>query len=62
MWTPFNSYNDIDVLLNNRRNDFYVHNISLYEENCNYQSFDLDTLKAKWMQCETWIYIRYKNS
>ena len=45
--SPFNSYNDTDVILNDRRNDFYVHNITLCEENCNYQSFDLETLKAK---------------
>ena len=48
--SPYNSYNDTDVILNDRRNDYYIPNISLCEENCEYQDFNVETLKAN-CQC-----------
>jgi hypothetical protein len=43
----FNSYNDTDVILNDRKNDFYISNITLCEENCKYEEFLIEPLKAK---------------
>ena len=45
--SPFNSYNDTDVILNDRKNDFYISNITLCEENCKYEEFLIEPLKAK---------------
>jgi hypothetical protein len=45
--SPFNSFNDTDVLLKDRKNDFYIQNITLCEENCEYEDFNLESLKAK---------------
>ena len=46
----FNSYNDTDVILNDRREDFYNPNITLCEENCIYKGFNEETLKVN-CQC-----------
>ena len=46
----FNSYNDTDVILNDRRNDFYNPNITLCEENCIYKGFNEENLKVN-CQC-----------
>ena len=46
----FNSYNDTDVILNDRRKDFYNPNITLCEENCIYKGFNEENLKAN-CQC-----------
>ena len=45
--SPYNSYNDTDVILNDRKNDFYISNITLCEENCKYEEFLIEPLKAK---------------
>ena len=45
--SPYNSYNNTDVLLNDRRNDFYIHNITLCEENCEYEDINIESLKVK---------------
>ena len=45
--SAYNSYNNTDVILRDRKNDFYIPNISLCEENCNYEKFYVDSLKAK---------------
>ena len=44
--SPYNSLNNTDVILNDRKNDYYISNISLCEENCEYEDFNTDTLKA----------------
>ena len=49
--STFNSFNDTDVLLKDRKNDFYIQNITLCEENCEYEDFNLESLKAK-CQCD----------
>ena len=49
--STFNSFNYTDVLLKDRKNYFYIQNISLCEENCEYKDFNLDSLKAK-CQCD----------
>ena len=46
----FNSYNDTDVILNDRRKDFYNPNITLCEENCIYKGFNEEILKVN-CQC-----------
>ena len=48
--SPFNSFNDTDVILNDRRNDFYIPNISFCEDTCQYQDFNVESKKAK-CQC-----------
>ena len=45
--SSYNSYNDTDVILNDRKNDFYIPNISLCEENCEYEEFYVESIKAK---------------
>ena len=45
--SSYNSYNDTDVILNDRRNDFYIPNITLCEENCQYEQFLIEPSKAK---------------
>ena len=45
--SPFNSFNETDVILNDRKNDYYIPNISLCEDNCEFEDFYLETLKAK---------------
>ena len=49
--TPFTSFNNTDVLLNDRKSDFYISNITLCEDNCQYKEFDIKTLKAN-CKCE----------
>ena len=44
--TPFNSFNNTDVILKDRKTDFYISKISFCEDACEYESFDLDILKA----------------
>ena len=48
--STFNSHNNTDVILNDRRKDFYIPNITLCEDNCQYDGFDIDSLKVK-CQC-----------
>ena len=45
--STFNSENDTDVILSDRKKDFYNPNITLCEENCQYDGFDIDSLKVK---------------
>ena len=45
--SPYNSYNDTDVILNDRKNDFYISDITLCEENCKYAEFLIKLFKAK---------------
>ena len=45
--SPYNSFNNTDVILNDRRNDYYIPNITLCEENCEYESFDIESIRAK---------------
>ena len=45
--STFNSENDTDIILNDRRKDFYNSNITLCEDNCQYDGFDIDSLKVK---------------
>ena len=45
--TPYNSENNTDVLLIDRKKDFYISNLSLCEENCEYKYFDVNTSKVK---------------
>jgi hypothetical protein len=45
--STFNSENDTDIILNDRRKDFYKPNITLCEDNCQYDGFDIDSLKVK---------------
>ena len=45
--STFNSENDTDIILNDRRKDFYNPNITLCEDNCQYDGFDIDSLKVK---------------
>ena len=45
--SPYNSYNNTDVILNDRKNDFYIPNITLCEENCKYEEFLVESFKAK---------------
>ena len=45
--SSYNSYNDTDVILNDRKNDFYIPNITLCEENCKYKEFYIESKKAK---------------
>jgi len=49
--SPFTSFNNTDVLLRDRKKDFYISNISLCEDNCQYKEFDINTLKAN-CKCE----------
>ena len=44
--STFNSENDTDIILNDRRKDFYKPNITLCEDNCQYDGFDIDSLKV----------------
>ena len=48
--SPYNSTNNTDVILADRKNDFYISNISLCEESCEYKGFNIETLKVK-CQC-----------
>ena len=48
--STFNSENGTDIILNDRRKDFYKPNITLCEDNCQYDGFDIDSLKVK-CQC-----------
>jgi len=50
--STYTSENGTDVLLKDRKNDFYNPNITLCEESCEYQSFDVDTSKVN-CECET---------
>ena len=45
--SPYNSINDTDVILIDRKNDFLNQNYSLCEEGCEYEGSNLETLKAK---------------
>ena len=45
--STFTSYNNTDVILNDRRKDFYNKNITLCEDKCQYEEFDIETSKVK---------------
>ncbi len=45
--SKYTSLNGTDVILNDRRNDFYIHNITLCEENCEYEDINIESLKVK---------------
>jgi len=49
--SSFTSYNHTDVILNDRRKDFYNPNITLCEDNCQYKEFNVEILKVK-CQCD----------
>ena len=49
--TPFTSFNNTDVLLRDRKKNFFISNITLCEDNCQYKEFDIKTLKAN-CKCE----------
>ena len=44
------SINNTDIILADRKNDYYISNISLCEESCEYKDFNVETLKVK-CQC-----------
>lgn len=48
----YTSENGTDVLLKDRKNDYYNQNLTLCEENCEYKSFDIETSKVN-CECET---------
>jgi len=48
----YTSENGTDVILKDRKNDFYNPNLSLCEDNCEYKSFDVETSKVN-CECET---------
>ena len=43
--TPYNNENDTDVVINDRKNDYYQ-NISLCENNCVYKGIDIETRRV----------------
>ena len=45
--SPYNSENDTDVLLIDRKKDFYNPNLSLCEDICEYKHFDIKVSKVK---------------
>ena len=45
--STFTSCNNTDVILNDRRKDFYNKNITLCEDNCQYENFDIEESKVK---------------
>ena len=49
--SPYNSLNDTDVILNDRKKDFYIPNISLCEANCEYQNFNTSFKGKLFLQC-----------
>ena len=49
--TPYTSSNGTDVLIKDRKTDYYNPNLTLCEENCEYKSFDITTSKAN-CQCK----------
>ena len=49
--TPFNSYNKTDVLIKDRKEDFYHEEYALCEEGCNYEVIDINLNKIK-CKCE----------
>ena len=55
--TPYTSINDTDVILNDRKNDFYMENITFCEEGCEYENFDFETNRAK-CQCVTKLEVK----
>ena len=57
--SPYNSFNKTDVILKDRKNDFYLPNISLCEETCEYEDLDLELLKAK-CTCNVKTEIKYE--
>ena len=48
----YTSENGTDVLLKDRKNDYYNPNLTLCEERCEYKSFDIETSKVN-CECET---------
>ena len=45
--SAYNSFNGTDVILKDRKKDFYLPNISICEEECQYEELDLELLKAQ---------------
>ena len=50
--TPYNSVNDTDIIIKDRRNDFYDPNLTLCESTCEYKGFDINTSKVN-CECQT---------
>ena len=44
--SSYNSQNETDVIIKDRKIDFYNPNLSLCEENCEYKSFDVNTSRV----------------
>ena len=53
----YTSVNNTDVLLSDRKKDFYIENLTLCEEGCEYEDFDFETNKVK-CQCETKLEVK----
>ena len=47
IFSTFNSYDNTNVILNDRRKEFYNKNITLCEDNCQYEEFDIEASKVK---------------
>ena len=45
--STFKSENNTDIILSDRKKDFYNPNITLCEDKCQYDGFDIDSLKVK---------------
>ena len=50
--TPYNSLNNTDMIIKDRKIDIYDPNLTLCEEICEYKSFDINTLKVN-CECQT---------
>ena len=45
--SPYTTDNGTDILLNDRKNEFVNNNLSLCENNCSYNGYNIDTKMAK---------------
>ena len=57
--SPYNSFNDTDVIIKDRKYDFYDSNITLCEDTCEYKEFYIISLKAR---CECDIKTEVKSN
>ena len=55
--SKYTSLNGTDVILNDRRNDFYISNLTLCEEGCEYEEFNCETSKVK-CRCDTKLEVK----
>jgi hypothetical protein len=58
--SPYNSLDNTDVLIKDRKYDFYDPNITLCEDTCEYKEFDIISLKAR-CQCNIKTEIKSDN-